>query len=458
MGQISLPISMLFFCLLLLVETLRRRHNTFDFLFPVNVMFFVLFCLVPWYLHMFELPGTQGWHWLRKNSITETSYVYALLVAIAGYIALLIGYFSAGRDKGVEATGVRQVDQGQWRTEPRVYDVRFFVAGCVLGLIGLIALGAYAHTIGGISFMIEYAAAFRTDTPPVITKYAFLKNVAPLTIVASYFFYGVWRGSGARRLRAWSAVLLAITFIFSLVVLYHQSGRLHLLAYLLIFPMVSVLSGRRLKPAFVAMTIILFSVLVLLGKEIFHFFIDPHSLSAKIDYVLERPIVAMRDVILEFSFPYVTLANTIKVVPTEIVYRWFIDVPVGIVSVVPDRIWPMHLPETVTTLNVRQFNAPIPVDLLSFGYFSLGLPGVLMTGFAYGVVMRLADRVLLSDVHPVVTIFRAAWMLFFMFNVMYGNPGHAITTSLPLFIATVVLIMIMRRHRYATYRRERFAL
>jgi hypothetical protein len=381
-----------------------------------------------------------------KNHSNDIVFLFASLVILVGYLALLFGYyFKRLIYRSYEITQNENMIDEIRSANVAFQDKHLLAAGILLGLIGSLALLFYAYSLGGVRIMIEYAAAFRGPNPPVVSKYAFLKNVAPLVLVSSYFFFAVIQSSRDKYIRIISVILFIVTFLLAIVILFHQSGRLQLFAYLIIFPVAIMIGRNRIDGKIILLSIALFIVVTLLGKEIFHYFIQPQSVADKIDLVLDKPSTSINYILFEFTFPYVTLANTIKVVPTDVAYRWFVDIPVSLVYMLPQRLLELKdLPPTVTMINVDQFNAPIPVDLISFSYFSMGLPGVVIVCFIYGLMLKAFDNYLPTNSNPTISIFRAAWIMFFAFNVMYGNPHHALVAGFPLIIGTFVLLMIKK--------------
>lgn len=448
MGVFALPISLLLLGLIVFIEVMRKKKKCYiDFLFSVNCIFVVLFCVVPPYLLVLDSSGYfSSSHWMFKNKPNDIVFLFASIVILLGYLALLFGYYF--KNLVYRSYDLKQIDDKtkEIGLENEVFQEKLLLAaGLLLGLIGSLALLFYAYSLGGLRVMIEYAAAFRGPNPPIVSKYAFLKNVAPLVLVSSYFFFAIIQSAKERPMRVLSVILFIVTFILSLAILFHQSGRLQLFAYLIIFPVAIMIRNNRLDGKTIFLSISLFLIVILFGKEIFHYFIHPQSVTDKIEIVLDKPLASVNYILFEFTFPYVTLANTIKVVPTDVAYRWFIDIPVSLVYMLPQRLLELKdLPPTVTMINVDQFDAPIPVDLISFSYFSMGLPGVLIVCFSYGLLLKIFDNFLPTTGNPTIIIFRAAWIMFFAFNVMYGNPHHALVAGFPLIIGTFVLLIIRK--------------
>lgn len=456
MGIYAVTISLILFGIIISIEAFRKKTRCYiDFLFPVNIMIIILFCLIPSYLLLVHHNDIYaGSYWIFKNSLNDTVFFLASLVSLLGYLAIIFGYFI--KDIIHKGSGVNRYNSDTFelaKNDVVIKDKYLLIAGITLGIVGSLSLFVYAYSIGGIGIMIEYAGAFRGSDPPVVSKVAFLKKVAPLVIVSSYFFFALIQSAQTNIMRHLSRLLFVIMFFLSLLILFHQSGRLQLLAYFLVFPIAMMIRKDRLNLKIVLSGAILFIIISLLGKHLFHFFINPESVSDKVEVLSDNPLTALNYLFLEFVFPYVTLANTIEIVPTEVMYRWFSDIPISMVYLLPQRLLEIKdLPPTVTMINAESLNAPVPVDLISFGYFSMGLPGVLIVCFVYGLLMRIFDRLLPAKSDPIFVIFRTAWIMFFAYNVMYGNPHHILVTGFSLFIATATLFIIFRASMHVEQR------
>jgi len=450
MGLFALPTSLLLLGIIVLVEVCRKKRKCFfDFLFGVNIMYAVLFCVIPFFLVITQKGGHYGWGWMSDVTVSNSNFLFASLISIFGYLSLIFGYFVVGLLGGKVASAPSEPGGRMVAVKLRATrEKRSFAIGIILGGIGACALVIYAYSIGGFDVMILQAAAFRLDNPPVVTPYAFLKNVAPFVLISSYVFFGLMRSSSDEFIKRYSKYMFIVMFVMSFVILFHQSGRLNLIAYLFIFPLSMMILKDEINKKNLVVGVCFFVFLTLFGKELFHFFINPDSIVNKVDSVSSSPLDALNKLLLEFSFPYVVLAKAIETVPADLDYRWFIDVPLAFAYLLPQRLLGLeNLPPTVTMVNVELLNAPIPVDLLSFAYYSMGLPGVFIVCSLFGYCMKLLNQSFPPNEDAVAAIFRAAWIMFFTFNVMYGNPHHALNNGFPLILGTILLLLAFRERR-----------
>ena len=137
-----------------------------------------------------------------------------------------------------------------------------------LTILGSAALAVYTASIGGVGPLLFQAAAFRTR-PPVITPWAFLKNVAPVVVSATMIIAGLYSLGVTPRRRRQLGWLLAFAWLVSFVLFFHRAGRLALIAFLVTLPLARALRRGRVDPLLVGGGGTLFVALVLFGKAAF---------------------------------------------------------------------------------------------------------------------------------------------------------------------------------------------
>jgi hypothetical protein len=235
-----------------------------------------------------------------------------------------------------------------------------------------------------------------------------------------------------------AALLLAISFGGSLAILFHQAGRASFAAFLMTLPLIAVIQQNHVRRSHVVLGAIVLVGLVLFGKTFFR----------PTDLLSERaiggsPTELARSFSREFTFPIVTLANAILSVPALIEWRWFYDFPLSVIYLIPQRLTGLIHEPTITMLNTAIYRADggIPVDLLSLGYFSLFIPGVLLAAGGMGALLGLGERLLPSGPDPLMAALRVSWMVLIAFRVMYADPQLFWQPGLYLIITTTAIAL-----------------
>ena len=421
-----------------------------DFLRMSSVVYFIVFVVTQIMLQVQNLEHSFDYSFrLYKYNLNDSIFLYVELVAIIGYISILVGYY--GSKNFIEFIfSLKKLYLNKEMTEkkPCIGMTSLVILGIAFGTIGLLSLMVYAKGAGGFLELIKYSAYFRSN--PVVSKAAFLKNIAPFVLVSSFFFYAVTMLAETKKQKIFSKILFSFSFIFSLLVLFVQAGRLNLISYIMLFFIVGFIKNNKINWKVVIIGSVFFITIVLLGKELFHILINPDLVLNKIKTVDEGHKSVMLGVMSEFYFPIFTLANTIYVVPKIISFRYLQDLWLAVAYLLPQRLLELKLPDPIAFINTHQFVAKggIPVDLLSVGYFSLGIIGVLILTFIYGATLRLFEKLFSPDQKHIFLVFRVAWMFFLSFRVMYGDPQVALKNCFYLLFGTFSILAIMFVHKH----------
>jgi hypothetical protein len=383
------------------------------------------------------------------NTLGRFSLVYGELFALIGYLLLFFGYSGSGSMVAAVCGETPRTNTASRASLDRRFSQSGLLwVGLLLGLIGGAALIIYTIELGGPIQMIKYAGALRSGDAPVETPFAFLKNVSSLIFAASFVFYAMWKDfKGEQRHWLYSGLFM-ITFLLSMFLLFHMAGRLRFFSYIMIFPVAGMMIKGRLKVKTMVFGAVLSLLVVLFGKQVSHILVDPNTLSRKMDLIGSENHSVLASIMGEFAFPLATIANTVcYAVPHQIPYRFFIDFPLAIAYLVPKRLFNVTLPATANSLNGEQFGGPIPIDLISLGYFSAGGIGVVVLLLLFGACLRLADRLFENQNETVLEVFRVAWMFFLGFRIMYGDPVNSLKVGFYLVVGTGLLLFVGRRNR-----------
>jgi hypothetical protein len=412
-----------------------RLPGHVDFLRFSSVVFGVCFSVLPLYLQIADLSSlrTSNWFWLFHRSFNDESFAIAQALALIGYGCIVLG-FLAGR-------GLLQNNRLGPAPGGALEDGSLALVGHLMGLGGLVALLVYTYTLGGVVPLLVQGVLFRSGIPPVVTPYAFLKTLSPLVIAAAFVFYGLAgraRNPGGRR-RA--RLLFWFYFLASLVVLFHQAGRFPLAAFLITFPVATMVRTNRFRLRTVLGVGAFVFLMLLFGTQVFQAGLDPSVFTQRLGQLVGGSAAVVRLILVEFSFPVVTLANATVALPDEAPFRWFVDFPLALEYVLPQRLLGVQHPPTVSMINTGLLHATgsVPADLLSVGYFSAGLAGVVIVAVLFGALLAMFERTLPATAEPFGAILRVGWMFFVGLRVMYGDPQLVWFSGLHLLVLFALL-------------------
>ncbi|MEO8139890.1 MAG: hypothetical protein ABI742_09595 [Gemmatimonadota bacterium] len=428
-------------CLILAVELGRyRRGHAFDALRLASAIYFLAYAVVPFQLHFADLSAFRGgaWNWAVQFEPDDTRLIYGSLIGLLGYLGLLVGHATCAQLFPRDHASPEK----QWSAREQGALLR---AALLLAAVGTAALVIYTVSIGGMAPLLLQAAAFRTR-PPVITRWAFLKNVAPIVVSATMVVAGLYavRGPAARRRLGW---LLGCLWLISFVLLFHRAARLPLIAFLIMLPLARALRRGRLDPVLVVGAITLFLGLVLFGKAAFSAGSSADLLRAQWSTISDDAALAVNSILLEFSFPFVTASNVVTAVPALTPYRWFQDAGIAVLYLVPQRISGITPPATVSMINSETLHGQgVPVDIASFGYFSAGIPGVALTTLLFGAFLFMIDRMVRRYMRRESPLFVLGIALQFYagFTLMYGDPQLVLESGFPLILSIGVVVTFLR--------------
>lgn len=404
-----------------------------DFLRAANVVYLMCFGIAPAYLQFADprVLRQMLWGWTLRTPFTDEVFALASILSLGGYPFLLLGYrlVAARRPRALPAA-------------PLAGPGYLWVAGLGIGVVGLVSLVTYAMSVGGWGVFIFEALAFRGNDPPVVSRVAFLTNTAPLVIGAVLVFFALRQYHARGLVRLIATLCCALFFGASLVILFHQAGRAAFVAFLVLLPLTVAVQRNRLTWTQVLLGTSIFFVLVVFGRVFFQAARDP-GLLLRSASGLENIGETLRSVVLEFSFPIVTLANAIRNLPEVTPLRWFVDFPLAVEYLIPQRITGLVHAPTVSMVNTALFQGTggIPVDVLSLGYYSALLPGAVLTVTALGAVIGAGERWLPASPDPLRAGLRVAWLMVIALRIMYADPQLFWRSGLYLLITTGVVLL-----------------
>jgi len=421
---------------------LRRGHvrGQFDFLRSANAVYLMCFAVAPVYLQFVDQKWLRAtlWSWMLRTPPDDAVFVYASILALVGYGFFFFGYWLAAPRQRTTGPSV-----------PIVGKRYLWFAGLLVGIIGTIALVIYAESVGGWTVFLVEAVAFRGSDPPVVSRWAFLTNIAPLVIGAVLIFFSLrqYHAPGSWK-RTLATLACAAFYVASLTILFHQAGRASFVAFLLTLPLIVAVQRDQVRFSHIAFGSLTFLTLVVFGRTIFQAARDPGAL---LNLSLEGGGVggAARAIVLEFSFPIATLANAIRNIPDTSPLRWFTDFPLALAYLIPQRLTGLLHEPTVSMVNTSMFESigGIPVDVLSLGYYSAALPGALLTAVGMGALVGIGERVFPPSPDPLRASLRVGWVIVLALRVMYADPQLFWRSGLYLLLTTFVVAIpsILRR-------------
>lgn len=320
---------------------------------------------------------------------------------------------------------------------------QYFYVSWLTFFIALIAYWIYTKPYGGFKNYLNYSAAIRAGIFLIKNPFSFLKRFGSLAYFSSYLFYGLLIDKNIETSQKKHYLCgFCFSVIFSIYVLISWVGRVGLALYVATFLLGYILYSyktieRYIRKIFFFVTICFLLIIVadaILGSTNSNFGIV--ELFAK-----------------ELSFPLSTYYFQINFPH----YRWFKDILVAPLYVLPTRIWSgIFNIETLSSYNTfihegarkgeMGVTGEIPVDMLSFALMQGSVFGVVVVGILWGIFLyhieSLVNRISIKGVRAI--IYARVILNVAMMNVMYGDTIHLVTRNFEIIVGFMFLYYFVR--------------
>lgn len=427
MGNLTLITASLLGFAIIINEVTRKKHKPFlDILTLVNLVYFLCFVIVPISLYTFvnfeDLPS-----WARKNTIENKSFFLASLYSIIGYIALMFGF------------GFARILRGNYRTEWRNINYhKVLKATIIVTAIGLLSFALFVKELGGLLIFLQSGITIRNQEY-VTYEFGFLTNLTIFSLFGSFMSYGILKDDKSKRINLTARLLFFINTAIAFLVLFQRAGRLSIVLFIATFLIVEMQQKNKIKLRYLLIILITFVLFTLYGKRLFHFFVLE-------DFTFENTVEDswFKDIIIEFSFPFISLANALQFPFFGEKPRLFIDFPIAVFNLLPIGI---DL-KNVTMLNTESFAAAgIPVDIVTLGFYSFGVAGIILLLFFVGFFIFKFEYLFKDNQSYLSNIIYVRWMMFFALFIAYAGPTNLLKNNLNLFFTTILLLLIVRKSK-----------
>ncbi len=417
------------FAILIAFHQFRRLKRTgIDTQTFIGAGFALAYGLAPAYFNLIDPDRVSGETGITipYADLSSKSVLFGpvvLILYIIAYGAVCGGYRFFHKDKAYP-TAAQEMSSSF-----------YLLFGGFCAAVGLASLGYYINQVGGLDAFFSISMFLRSDSDAIfrfgLERVAFLKNSSMIILTGAVLTATGAHAQGWRRSPLLS-ILFAASFVGSILLLIHQSGRLFLGAFLGSFLISRFLGRRELPVARVAIGFALFAVFASVGKELFW-------RMAFRDQTITEEISVLRvfhSMMSEILFAHVSAVTAVSAAPDVVPYRMFVDIPIALVNLIPSSLFNFEKIRNIADINTDLVatGSPIPVDLVGFGYYSAGFLGVIVWGFLFGALASWLDS-LLADSKRVWSILRAFSAVTFGLRVAYSEPTHILVSSFHMFLA-----------------------
>jgi len=299
----------------------------------------------------------------------------------------------------------------------------------------------YTMAYGGFLEYLNYSVSIRSATFIIDNPLSFLRPFGGLAMIAAYGFFGLLL-SGRRNLG--SVLGLALSFAFSLYILYSWLGRMGFLLFLATFPLGAALARRRNPIKLIVLGVLAFAAILggAYGVSVWL------TIKAGADF----PGFLAR----ELSFPFASFFAQMD--NGEHLFRVFFDFVVAPVYLLPSSWWtnwiePVSQVNTAVILGAAKgekgVTGGIPVDLLTLGLMQAHILGIPIVGAMFGALLRvlqsLIDRIPLPGLHGVFEAYVALKLA--VFAVFYAQPDLVVSGNFVLILGVIMIFLSVKVKR-----------
>jgi oligosaccharide repeat unit polymerase len=433
MGIYSTILASFLGIIIILNEFIRnKKTKPFDLFSGVNLMFFLTFVVPPFSIYFF---GMRFAEWTYLVDIKSSSSIIALLYVIVGYLVLLTGLsFSKRWDFVRRLPSDFQMNNSSLEKFAHI-----------IGILGIVFLLIFMFSIGGFEAFLSTNTLYRSGNAEV-SSVAFIRNLALFIPISCLIFYGLSKVQ-KKKIFNRQKVFFVFYFIASLLLYFNRATRMGLLLFLISFFLMNTFYFKKKFLKYLPLMGGLFVAFILFGKRMFNYFLID-------DFSFEADEMVLNKVIGEFSFPFFSLTNAIENSFFNSTPRLFFDFILGLLNLLPSAFIPFNVPKNMTQLNTESFlnMSGIPIDIISFGFYSFGLSGIIIIMFFFGTLIGCMEKVLANKGSLIVVVFYIQFIFFFSLLVPYAGPTNVMKSNICLFISFFIFIYLFERKKDKTYK------
>ena len=399
----------------------------FNTITGINIMYCIVFGVIPILLLSMDFSNYASTTYIRETLYSYgATFGYASLLAIIGYLSILSGYFI-----------------GRYRRKMYIIDGlnirRLYIFANITFIIGLLSLLLTVRQLGGLLGAIKYADMLRSYGKELVSlESSYLRILIPLIVASCSVFYLIKEYTNSR----YSTLMFYITFLLSLYYFIFNAGRLPLFIFIASFIMYRAIKNKNRINIIKLIIIILIGILILNYADKFFAYISYGVIRNDSSNLLEK----VKQLIVEFAFPYCNLSKVHGFTYNGEKFRWFIDLFTWIINIVPVAIlskfglWKVANSHNINTENFNSLlEGGIPTDIVSLGYYQFSIIGVIVLCIIFGYIAKRLDYFISNNNITCMRFIKIRIIFFISFIVMYADIDSIIRGKLD--ITTVIIII-----------------
>ncbi|MCU9816213.1 O-antigen polymerase [Paraclostridium sp. AKS73] len=408
----------------------------------INIGYSIAFVIIPILILNLDFSTNLDRGIISNVSFNnDKQFLSTLLLCALGYICIVAGFYYKNLVYFMLNKKNIKIDSEKYYS---IDEKVVAISAIITFIISTASLCIYTIKLGGISNTLESAELYRMYGADQISG-SFIKVFFPLIIASCNLYYILKIDNKSKNSYK---IMFIITAIISLYYLLINAGRMPVFLFLATFIVFKILKDNKSR---YIVPILIIGIIGVKYLDVLFGYLAYGSSFTGIKIVENKTLIdSVKDFAIEFSFPYINVFNVVKF--AEGSFRFFIDYIMSVIQFLPDLIFfklgfgsPVMLHE-INTAN-HQVNAGIPVDVISYGYYQIGIIGLIIHTFLFGVISRFLNNLSTRKGNYIYIFLRAKLLILWGFNVMYSDIDTFIRGKLDLIIFIFIVLVFSKQYR-----------
>lgn len=380
------------------IEVIRKKNGKFDFLTIGHLMFALAYGIPGFLLESnFDNSSLE----MTMDSLPYQANIQTIFAVFIGYFLVLIGFYSKTSVQFASRISIKSSNNKK---------ILFYALGLLL--LSSLAIFIYGSQYGGVINAMANITKIRTRSGVESGPFVFFKHFMYFSLFGSYLIGALAFSENRNK---WYNFFLKSVFCLSVIMAFTAStlsgGRAILIYYFFGFYLVYVLKGGKTLNLATIPVFCFGALFLLYGKQ---FFWSLSGIEDGLDGVVNKFIESQNSkpseegfsiyrLMANFAFPIESLDTAFDKYYSP---RFFVDWIYSLIYFIPERIFDIQKPETISILNTRHILGvkgepvyEIPTGFLAFGVYSLFWPGLVIVTYCYGWLGNFLQSVLSRHMH-----------------------------------------------------------
>lgn len=384
----TIAICYIFFAIVAAIFVIDKvaRTKKISIMSMCNVMYLLILCVVPAIIlfgYTNDLRNTSG---IIFSKNTVWTFYLQLVLTVIGYLFLQLGYM------------IKQRESKPYAELPKQKNLFISV---LFTLISAISLVLWASGYGGVSELVANAARIRAGMLSSTNAFAFFKHFVPLSLLSSWMLFSVLLRKEVKGFLRTLGILLCFICNIALSSIYLQAndGRLLVAAYVLLFFIIFFKYQYEVKKANMAPMLVKFGIVFVFAVVIlFNADTILRLMRNESNVVVNDDSSLINTIMREFTFiiagaqtallRYESAEGDLMIV-NDIVNGLFAWLPTSLKPIRLEDVWDYN-----TKLIISDSYGQSPTSIVAQSVYDLGLLGVIIIPFLYGLFIRKVENIL----------------------------------------------------------------